>query len=102
MRLRNYYYRLHFITGSQPSSHISSNSVYIYLNIITIDINDHSGHADVAAVDRGKMDEFTLQGQGQLNQSDIPTFWSYAQQFGVNASKLITRPGFVAEYRLDP
>jgi len=44
---------------------------------------DHSGPAEVAAVDGGKMDEFPLQGQVQYNQSDIPTFWSYAQQFGL-------------------
>ena len=69
----------------------------MYLNIDSLGINDHSDPADAAEVDRGKMDEFTLQGQGQHNQSDIPTFWSYAQQFGVNASKLITRPRFVTE-----
>ncbi len=51
-------------------------------NPFTSDI-DHSGPAEVAAVDGGKMDEFAKQGQVQYDQSDIPTFWSYAQQFGL-------------------
>ncbi|HLQ30854.1 MAG TPA: alkaline phosphatase family protein [Ktedonobacteraceae bacterium] len=44
---------------------------------------DHSGPYTRAAIDGGKMDEFTQQGQVQYTQADIPTYWAYAQQYGL-------------------
>ena len=47
-----------------------------------IDFN-HSGAAVAAAIDGGQMDEFQPRGQVQYTQSDIPVYWSYAQNFGL-------------------
>jgi len=47
-----------------------------------LDFN-HNGAAVASAMDGGKMDEFPLRGQIQYTQADIPTFWSYAQTFGL-------------------
>jgi phospholipase C len=44
---------------------------------------DHSGPASLAAMDGGKMDEFPEQSSVQFTQADIPTYWAYAQQFGL-------------------
>jgi phospholipase C len=44
---------------------------------------DHSGPAEVAAIDGGRMDEFPTAGQVQYTQSDIPNYWAYAQHFGL-------------------
>lgn len=43
---------------------------------------DHEGPSTIAAIDGGKMDEFNTRGEVQYTQSDIPTYWAYAQQFG--------------------
>lgn len=43
----------------------------------------HASDATYAAVDGGKMDGFAAAGSVQYSQSDIPTYWSYAQQFGI-------------------
>ncbi len=45
---------------------------------------DHTGPAELAAIDGGKMDKFSDRGKVQYLQSDIPTFWAYAQQFGLS------------------
>ncbi|HLZ09143.1 MAG TPA: alkaline phosphatase family protein, partial [Chloroflexota bacterium] len=44
---------------------------------------DHSGPAQLAAVDGGKMDEFDPRGVVQYLQSDIPIYWTYAQHFAL-------------------
>ena len=44
---------------------------------------DHSSPAFNAAMDGGNMDEFPSRGYVQYSQSDIPTYWTYAQQFGL-------------------
>ena len=44
---------------------------------------DHSGPASLAAMDGGKMDELPEQSSVQYTQADIPTYWAYAQQFGL-------------------
>jgi len=44
----------------------------------------HGGNVALAAIDNGKMDEFPQFGYVQETQSDIPTYWSYAQQFGIS------------------
>jgi phospholipase C len=44
---------------------------------------DHEGPATLAAIDGGKMDEFNVRGEVQYTQSDIPTYWAYAKQFGL-------------------
>lgn len=44
---------------------------------------DHTGSAAIAAMDGGKMDEFNPRGQVQYQQSDIPIYWQYAQQYGL-------------------
>lgn len=44
---------------------------------------DHSGPATLAALDNGKMDGFPQRSYVQYIQSDIPTYWAYAQQFGL-------------------
>lgn len=43
----------------------------------------HGAAATAAAIDGGKMDEFPSRGFLQYSQSDIPNYWSYAQQFGL-------------------
>src|SRR5579863_8934144 len=52
-------------------------------NPVSADL-DHTGPAELAAIDGGKMDQFSYRGQVQYKQSDIPTYWSYAQQFGLS------------------
>lgn len=52
-------------------------------NPISADL-DHTGAAEIASIDGGKMDEFTHAGKVQYYQSDIPTYWAYAQQFGLS------------------
>src|SRR5947209_7099058 len=44
---------------------------------------DHSSPAFNAAMDGGNMDEFPSRGYIQYSQSDIPNYWTYAQQFGL-------------------
>ncbi len=44
---------------------------------------DHSGPATITAIDGGKMDEFPSRSLIQYTQADIPTYWAYAQQFGL-------------------
>lgn len=46
------------------------------------DLN-HGSAASTAAIDGGKMDEFEPPGVYQYTQADIPTYWHYAQQFGL-------------------
>lgn len=46
------------------------------------DLN-HGAAASVAAIDGGKMDQFEAPGLYQYTQADIPTYWHYAQQFGL-------------------
>src|SRR6266568_2028782 len=43
----------------------------------------HGGNVALAAIDGGKMDEFSQFGRVQYGQADLPTYWSYAQQFGL-------------------
>src|SRR5579872_5321959 len=43
---------------------------------------DHSAPAELAAINGGKMNQFQDRGKVQYQQSDIPTYWTYAQQFG--------------------
>lgn len=43
----------------------------------------HSGPAAIAAIDNGKLDGFPQQSYVQYVQSDIPTYWAYAKQFGL-------------------
>ncbi len=45
---------------------------------------EHNGPSAIAAIDGGKMDEFPARGHVQFTQSDIPNYWSYAQQFGLS------------------
>ncbi len=45
---------------------------------------DHSGPAARAAVDGGKMDGFSARGMVQYHEADIPTYWAYAQRFGLS------------------
>ncbi|HKV58825.1 MAG TPA: alkaline phosphatase family protein [Ktedonobacteraceae bacterium] len=45
---------------------------------------DHSSPAFNAARDGGNMDEFPARSFVQYSQSDIPTYWTYAQQFGLS------------------
>ena len=44
---------------------------------------DHSGPRAYGAIDGGKMDNFDPMGDVQYSASDIPTYWSYAQKFGL-------------------
>ncbi|HEV2413158.1 MAG TPA: alkaline phosphatase family protein [Candidatus Saccharimonadales bacterium] len=43
----------------------------------------HSGPRAIAAIDGGQMDDFDPLGQVQFQQSDIPTYWDYAEHFGL-------------------
>ena len=52
-------------------------------NPVPADYN-HSGTAIAAAMDNGKMDNFLPDAHVQYTQSDIPNYWSYAQQFGLS------------------
>jgi phospholipase C len=45
---------------------------------------DHSPAAYAAAMDGGKMDQFPSRGYVQYSKSDIPNYWTYAQQFGLS------------------
>lgn len=45
---------------------------------------NHTAPALTAALDGGKLDEYPQRGQIQYTQSDIPNYWSYAQQFGLS------------------
>jgi phospholipase C len=51
-------------------------------NPVPSDYN-HGSAAAIAAIDGGKMDGFANHGFYQYTQSDIPNYWSYAQQFGL-------------------
>src|SRR5260370_13597359 len=44
---------------------------------------NHGSAAAFAATDNGKMDGFEPHAYYQYTQSDIPAYWSYAQQFGL-------------------
>lgn len=44
---------------------------------------DHEGPSAIAAIDGGKLDGFNVRGEVQYMQSDIPTYWAYAKQFGL-------------------
>ena len=44
---------------------------------------DHTGARVMAAIDGGKMDDFDPLGDVQYKKSDIPTYWSYASQYGL-------------------
>lgn len=46
--------------------------------------NDHTSPAAIASMDGGKMDEFLPWEKVQYTQADIPTYWAYAQQFGLS------------------
>ncbi|HLJ35819.1 MAG TPA: alkaline phosphatase family protein, partial [Ktedonobacteraceae bacterium] len=52
-------------------------------NPVSYDL-DHTGPAELAAINGGKMNQFSYRGQVQYKQSDIPTYWDYAQQFGLS------------------
>lgn len=43
----------------------------------------HDGTSAIASIDGGKMDKFLAEGKIQFTQSDIPNYWSYAQQFAL-------------------
>jgi phospholipase C len=45
---------------------------------------DHSGPRAQFAIDGGKLDGFDPLGQVQYRPSDIPTYWAYAQHFGLS------------------
>jgi phospholipase C len=45
---------------------------------------NHVGPATLAAIDGGKMDGFAQRSYVQYTQSDIPTYWDYAQHFGLS------------------
>lgn len=53
---------------------------------------DHSGPAALAAIDGGKMDQVTPQGEVEYSRSDIPIFWSYAQHYGLGDNFFTTVP----------
>jgi phospholipase C len=44
---------------------------------------DHTGQRALFAIDGGKMDGFDPLGEVQYQPSDIPTYWAYAQHFGL-------------------
>ena len=44
---------------------------------------NHGSASAIAAIDNGKMDGFESHAFYQYQQSDIPAYWSYAQQFGL-------------------
>src|SRR5579863_8706482 len=52
-------------------------------NPVSADL-DHSAPAELAAMNGGKMNQFQDRGKVQYKQSDIPTYWAYAQQFGLS------------------
>jgi phospholipase C len=45
--------------------------------------NDHAGARQIAAIDGGRLDEFVQGGLVQYSAADVPTYWSYAQNFGL-------------------
>src|SRR5579863_386495 len=45
---------------------------------------EHNGPSAIAAIDGGRMDEFPARGYIQFTQSDILTYWAYAQNFGLS------------------
>jgi len=45
---------------------------------------NHGSASAVAAIDNGNMDGFEGHAFYQYTQADIPTYWSYAQQFGLS------------------
>src|SRR6266852_7849304 len=45
---------------------------------------NHVGPATLAAINGGKMDGFALRSYVQYTQADIPTYWDYAQHFGLS------------------
>lgn len=51
-------------------------------NPLSADIN-HQAPALLAAIDGGKMDEFSSQAYVQYVKTDIPTYWDYATHFGL-------------------
>lgn len=46
----------------------------------------HSGPRAIAAIDGGNMDQFDPLGKVQYQQSDIPTYWAYARQYGLGVN----------------
>src|SRR5438067_6512372 len=44
---------------------------------------NHGSEAALAGIDSGKMDHFEAHANVQYKQSDIPTYWKYAQTFGL-------------------
>src|SRR6266567_9379019 len=44
---------------------------------------NHGSSAAISYIDGGKMDGFEPHAMYQYTQSDIPNYWSYAQQFGL-------------------
>lgn len=46
----------------------------------------HNTPRALAAIDGGKMDNFDPLGASQYKQSDIPTYWNYASQYGLGAN----------------
>jgi phospholipase C len=46
----------------------------------------HTGPRAIAAIDGGRMDDFDPLGHVQYRRSDIPTYWSYAQHYGLGAN----------------
>jgi len=51
-------------------------------NPLTSDIG-HDGASLAEAIDGGKLDGFNSRGDVQYTQADIPTYWTYAQQYGL-------------------
>lgn len=68
--------------GSFPGANGISNLQHAS-NPIVADLG-HNGPTALAAIDGGKLDGFSPHGLVQYNQSDIPNYWSYAQQFGLS------------------
>src|SRR5579859_2333212 len=50
----------------------------------------HGGSRAIAAIDGGLMDNFDPLGQVQYQPSDIPTYWAYAQHFGLGENFFTT------------
>ncbi len=52
----------------------------------------HGSAPAIAAMDGGKMDRFEAHSYFQYTQSDIPIYWSYAQQFGLGDNFFTSYP----------
>lgn len=68
--------------GSFPGANGDSNLPHASNPIVT-DLG-HDYATEVAAIDGGKLDNFSSHGMVEYNQSDIPNYWSYAQHFGLS------------------